>query len=328
MARKIRIQFEGAIYHVMSRGNRRERIFKSQGDREDFLEILAEACARTGWRIYAYVLMGNHYHWLLETPEPNLVSGMRWFQTTYSVRFNLRHRRVGHLFQGRYKAVLVDGDAREYLATLSDYIHLNPARAGMAGEGGRLIDFQWSSLPHYARSPRQRPHWLEVGRVLGELGYRDDAKGRRAYVQRMEERRKEAMDEAELAQVRRGWLIGGEAFRDRILDLMEGLAGGVGGRKLRAEHVDRDHGERQAERIIVRALERFGVAEEDLLRARKGDWRKRLMAYQIRQTTSVSLRWLSQRLRMGSEGHVSRVAAKIDDLARHPEARRHRKALA
>ena len=101
MARSVRVQYAGAVYHVMCRGDRREEIFRDDADRRMFLETLGEACGRSGFRVHAYELMPNHYHLLVETPEPNLVDGMRWFQGTYTQRFNSRHRVSGHLFQGR-----------------------------------------------------------------------------------------------------------------------------------------------------------------------------------------------------------------------------------
>jgi REP element-mobilizing transposase RayT len=97
MARKARVEYVGAVYHVLDRGDRREAIFQDDGDRRRFLETLGEACGRTGWRVHAYVLMSNHYHLMIETPQANLVAGMRWFQTTWTMRFNARHRLSGHL---------------------------------------------------------------------------------------------------------------------------------------------------------------------------------------------------------------------------------------
>jgi REP element-mobilizing transposase RayT len=111
MARKIRIEYDGAFYHVMARGNQGQIVYADDYDRKQWLETLGEACEKTGWRVHAWVMMGNHYHLLLETPEANLVSGMKWFQGTYTQRYNARHEVFGHLFQGRYKALLVDGDA-------------------------------------------------------------------------------------------------------------------------------------------------------------------------------------------------------------------------
>jgi len=131
MPRKARIEYEGAIYHVMDRGDRLEAIYRDERDREIFLKTLGEVCERCGWKVHAYALMGNHYHLLLETPEANLSRGMRLLQGIYTIRHNARHRLRGHLFQGRYKAILVDGEDATYFRTVGDYIHLNPVRAGL-----------------------------------------------------------------------------------------------------------------------------------------------------------------------------------------------------
>ena len=111
MARPLRIEYAGAVYHVMARGNQGHAIFRDDEDRQRFLETLGEACEKTGWWVHAYVLMGNHYHLLVETPEGNLVAGMKWLQGTYTQRYNGRHEVFGHLFQGRYKAVVIDGQS-------------------------------------------------------------------------------------------------------------------------------------------------------------------------------------------------------------------------
>jgi putative transposase len=129
MARQPRIEYPGAFYHILARGNRREDIFHSDEDHGLFLETMKEACEKTGWKIHAWVLMNNHFHWLLETPEANLSDGMKWFMNTYTRRFNSRHKLWGHLFGGRYKSILVDKGV--YYDTLVDYIHLNPVRAGL-----------------------------------------------------------------------------------------------------------------------------------------------------------------------------------------------------
>jgi REP element-mobilizing transposase RayT len=131
MARKLRLEYAGAIYHVMSRGDRREPIFKDDDDRKVFLKTLGEACGKTGWEVHAFCLMDNHFHMVVETPAANLVAGMKWFLGTYTGRFNRRHRVFGHLFSGRYKALVVDGSGSGYLKTVCDYVHLNPVRAGL-----------------------------------------------------------------------------------------------------------------------------------------------------------------------------------------------------
>ncbi len=320
MARKLRVEFEGAVYHVMCRGDRRESIFEDDADRARFLATLSEACQRTGWRIHAYVLMSNHYHWLLETPRANLVAGMRWFQSSYTVRYNIRHRKAGHLFQGRYKAVLVEPEAAGYFTAVADYIHLNPARAGLLNRNGSLQTYRWSSLPAYAMPARQRPLWLEVSRVLGNLQWHDRARDRRAYVTRLEQLTTQRQDQDQLTAIRRGWVFGGDSFRERIIDLLENDRAPVT-RKLRREETDRDHGRRQAERIITRALELLRVTDAELAARPKGDWRKRVIGHRVRRDTSVSLRWLADRLQMGTAGYVSRITSKIDDLRHRTELR-------
>jgi len=136
MARKPRIEFAGAVYHIISRGDRGEAIYEGDEDRERFLGGVGEVCERTGWKVHAFVLMTNHL--LLETPEPNLLVGMKWLQGTYTQRFNRRHNLRGHLFQGRYKALLIDGEEPGYFLQVSNYIHLNPMRAGLVQRGNAL----------------------------------------------------------------------------------------------------------------------------------------------------------------------------------------------
>lgn len=309
MARKARVEFAGAVYHVLDRGDRREAIFKDDADRRRFLETLGEACARTGWRVHAYVLMSNHYHFMIETPQPNLVAGMRWVQTTWTMRYNRRHRLCGHLFQGRYKAVVVDSQEGRYFAVLSDYIHLNPIRARMLGLEERLFDFAWSSYPLYA-ARKGRPVWFEPRAVLGELGLDDTAAGRRAYARRMRERAVEELtrerDPAEVAELRRGWCLGGQGFRERMLRVLDGAAEKLScprGSPLDAS-VRRDHGLDGARRLLEAGLRCLGLEREALPLIGKGDPRKAALAVTIRCMTAVPNAWIAEQLHLG---HVSRV---------------------
>src|SRR6266511_2385334 len=175
MARKLRVEYPGAIYHVMNRCDRREPIFKDDADRERFLETLGEACAKTGWQVHAHVLMPNHFHLVVETPQPNLVSGMKWFLGTYTSRFNRRHQLFGHLFSGRYKSLIVDGSGNGYLRTVCDYVHLNPVRAKLLSPEQPLREYRWSSWPEYLKSPAKRPGWLRAERLLGEYRIPEDS---------------------------------------------------------------------------------------------------------------------------------------------------------
>src|SRR5436190_24346325 len=123
MPRKLRVEYPGAIYHVMNRGDRREPIFTDNEDRKRFLACLGERCDKTDWQVHAWCLMANHFQLVVETPRGNLVAGMKWFLGTYTARFNRRHKLFGHLFSGRYKAVVVDGPGKGYLKTVCDYVH-------------------------------------------------------------------------------------------------------------------------------------------------------------------------------------------------------------
>lgn len=170
MARPLRLEFAGALYHVTARGNARQRIYLDDADRHAFLELLGKEIAQQGWRCYAYCLMDNHYHLLIETPEPNLVAGMRRLNGVYTQAFNRHHRRVGHLYQGRYKAILVDKGA--YLQELCRYVALNPVRAGAVK---RVDQWRWSSYAATA-GKTSPPPWLAVNEVRALFG------GRAAYM--------------------------------------------------------------------------------------------------------------------------------------------------
>ncbi|MEX1118008.1 MAG: transposase [Terrimicrobiaceae bacterium] len=318
MARKARVEYAGAVYHVMCRGDRKENIFEDAGDYRRFIETMGQVCNRTGWRIHAYVLMPNHYHWLLETPQPNLVAGMRWFQTTYTVRFNKRHGKVGHVFQGRYKAILVDSENGGYFRTLSDYIHLNPARAGLLEGEDPLANFRWSSLPHYLSPPTNRPSWLEVHSVLGEMGLRDCARDRKDYELQMEKRAKESQNPGEFQPLREGWVLGDDDFRDRIFDLMKEKKD-VDFQLPKREETDSRHCQRHAEELILLCQKKIKITNEEMTVTRKGDWRKRILAHVVRRKTSVSLEWLGERLKMGTPGYLSRISSHVDDLASRSE---------
>ena len=301
MARKLRIQFPGAIYHLMSRGDRREDIFRDDVDRESFLKTLADVCVKTGWQVHAFVLMPNHFHLVVETPQPNLVAGMKWFLGTYTARFNRRHKISGHVFAGRYKSLMVGGSGG-YLRTVCDYVHLNPVRARLLSAKQPLTSFPWSSLSWIMRGDRERPSWLRVERLFGECGIStDDVAGRAEYVQRLEARRAGEMDE-EFQAVRSGWCFGDEPFRMELLSKIDGAAGDshFGSEFQEAAEV-------KATRIIDEELRRSLWAEAELELKRKGDPVKLHIARRLREETTVTLQWISARLRMGTKSHLSHL---------------------
>ena len=162
MARPLRLEFEHALYHVTSRGDRREDIYLNDADRQAWLGVLAHVCKRFNWTVHAYCLMGNHYHLLVETPDANLSAGMRQLNGVYTQLANRAHGRVGHVFQGRFKAIVVDKD--NYLVELARYVVLNPVRAGMVADAA---DWPWSSYQAMLTPAwLPRPEWLATDKLL------------------------------------------------------------------------------------------------------------------------------------------------------------------
>jgi len=312
MSRKPRIEYKGAVYHVMNRGDRGGKVFKDKLDYELFLHAMEEVCERTGWRIHSFVLLPNHFHWLLETPEANLVAGMKWFLGAYSQRFNNRHGQRGHVFQGRYKAVVIEAESGGYFETVSTYVHLNPARAGLLRDPEKgLEQYQWSSYPWYVGPGKKRPKWLEVKRALGNIGLKDDARGRLAYAQciegRMNELRtkegKKAFKEL-WKPVRYGWYAGSEEFKEKLISRLSKVVEG----KQRASYSGagiREHDECRAERLIRKGMRTLKIDEDDLDRLPKGHELKCLLAWLAHTHTMVSHGWLSKRLQMGYPTTVS-----------------------
>ncbi len=164
MTRPLRVEYPGAYYHVINRGNNQEKIFKNDRDKEKFLEYLEKASERFSIILHTYCLMSNHFHLLVETPEPNLSVTMQWINVSYATYFNRKRGRHGHLFQGRFKAILIDAD--EYLKHLSRYIHLNPVRAKMVPTAA---SYQWSSYPAFI-GKLKTPQFLEIDRLLSSFG--------------------------------------------------------------------------------------------------------------------------------------------------------------
>src|SRR5271155_699128 len=173
MPRRLRIEFEGAIYHVMARGNARQKIVRDDADRRRLIDGLEQAVVRHGWELLAYVVMGNHLHLVVKTPRPNLGAGMQSFLSGYAIWAGRRWRRPGHLFQGRYRAEMIEDES--YYWTVSRYVHLNPVRVGLVQ---RPEQWAWSSYPGYADPARRYP-WVAHDALLiswqGDWGGTDPA---------------------------------------------------------------------------------------------------------------------------------------------------------
>ena len=205
MSRPWRIEYEGALYHLLSRGNEGRKIFNDDTDRHFFLYLISELSERFDMDLYAYVLMENHYHLLVKTHKANLKRAMHWFGTTYTQKYNWRHSRHGHLFQGRYKSIIVQNDA--YMLRLSCYIHRNPLRAGIVK---MLADYPWSSYIPYAYG-HAVPHWLETEMILSQFGDQHQHRLYREKVQSYADEKKDIWED-----LRFGMLLGSQKFVEKI----------------------------------------------------------------------------------------------------------------
>ena len=322
MPRQVRIEYPGAIYHVMARGNRRGIIVADDEDRRMFVRTLGQACERAGFRVHAWVLMSNHYHLLLETPEANLSRGMAWLQNAFTRRVNTRHRFWGHVFGDRYKAIVVEPG--NCFWALLDYIHLNPVRAGLVKREDGLEEYIWSSLYGYMQPPGQRQSWLETERGLQVAGCEDSAAGRRKFLELLEERVdwekpgaagvkfRAGEEEPEVAlrtTLRRGWFFGGQVFREKLLGLVEKKM--ADGRLKRSDGYTggemRQHGQHRAEQLLDAGFRVLRVDAEILRIEPCNDWRKGLLAELLQAETTVKLDWIRENLRMGDRSYCCRL---------------------
>ena len=301
MARPLRLESESGVYHVLNRGNYRVDIFRSDKAKEAFLKCLGEACAKTGWRVHAWCMMSNHYHLAVSTPGANLVDGMRWLQGTFSTRFNRMRNERGHLFQGRYKSLLVDPDGG--LGPLCHYIHLNPVRAKLRPVSG-LPDYRWTSL-RWLMDPKSRPGWYQPQPALAHAGeLADTPVGRKKYLNYLawlaeDEPARKAQRFAEMSK---GWIIGTTDFAKTMIKENRELVGQ--GRRMAAATKATQEALWQDE--LTALLRKLRRTPAELTKARKSaDWKVAIAAAMKARTTATN-RWLGEALQMGGLHEVSR----------------------
>ena len=304
MARKLRLEYEGAVYHVINRGNYRADIFRDDGAKQAFLACLEEACEKTGWRVHAWSVRSNHYHVALETPQANLVSGMQWLQGTFATRFNRYRRECGHLFQGRYKSPIVDPG--EALGPLCHYIHLNPVRAGVVTVEP-LADWPWTSL-RWLITPKERAAWFRPEASLAHAGgLADTAAGRRKYVEYLAwlSENKEEQKRLVFERMSKGWVLGTREFKRDLVNEHQNAAASL-------ERGERDLAETrlaQLDERLEQLLTAVGKARADLRCERKSVPWKVAIAAEMKATTTATNDWLAESLVMGSPYMVSRLAS-------------------
>lgn len=321
MPRPLRFESEGALYHVLNRGNYRSRIFEDQATKFAFEECLFETCERTGWIIHAYCVMGNHYHLALETPSPNLSEGMKWLQGVFATRFNRFIEKQGHLFQGRFKSIVLEDFER--LAGLCHYIHLNPVRAGLV-DVSELVGYRYSSY-YWLNNRKGRRAFLSFDACLeGSGGFKDTPAGRKKYAQYLAWLNK---DEAQQKTYRfdrmsKGWAHGSKEFKKALIrdgererrHLELGGTGSVEALELVWEE------------DLDRCLEVLGKGLADgSAEPKSANWKIAICAWMKRRHLCRN-RWLSDKLSMGVEAGVSRYVKQCKDGER-PEAGRYLKQL-
>ncbi|CAM2802700.1 transposase [Rariglobus hedericola] len=295
MARKLRLEYPGAIYHVINRGNYRRDVFETVGAAQSFVQTLEEAVALYGWRLQAYALMSNHFHLVVETPQPNLTEGMHWLMSTTATRFNRFRQERGHLFQGRYQALPIE-DAR-VMGHVIDYVHLNPVRAQVV-EASQVGAFRWSSLARFLRGPRFAG--LDPEGALNGRGWSDTPDGWSGYVEHLialaanQEEQKRLGYEA----FSTGWAIGGTDWQRTLAAEHKSMAltPGLASQEARALR------EAQWRELLDKKLRETGRNQTEALAAPKtAPWKLKL-AQSVRTESGASVSWLTRELALGAEG--------------------------
>ena len=286
MSRPLRIQYEGAVYHVMNRGTARQPTFIRDKDYQTFLDMLADAYRIWGIEVFGYCLMRNHYHVCLRTPKGNLARVMRHVDGLYTQRFNRSHGRDGALFRGRYRAILVDADG--YLSAVVRYIHLNPLEAGIVKSPE---DYRWSSHRHYLQG-REAPKWFNAVEVLEQVG------GRRAFHEFVLSGNEESLKQF-YESGRQSPVLGGDEFIEKV-------RGRVG--ELAREHPRYQRRGVQAgpEQVIRRVAGMYKIGKEDVLRGVRGkeNEARKVAMYLVRRCCDQTLKETARLFGLGSYGAV------------------------
>jgi REP element-mobilizing transposase RayT len=328
MARPLRIDVAGGWYHVSARGIKRRAIFREDRERLYFLELIEEAVSRFGVQLHAYVLMDNHYHLVVETPAANLSTAMQWINVSYSVWFNRRRGRAGHVFQGRFTAVVAEPWASG--AELSRYVHVNPvrvkrlgldksaqarARAGMGTATRdlarermrRLRGYRWSSYRAYVGLTK-RPEWLVTERVLALCGGGSGAKARERYREFVEAAVRERLAASPWERLEAGLMLGGKKFVARMKRLAKGNP--------RQQPALRAIQRRGNLKEVVRYVEQLKGEAWLTFRDQHGDWGRDMVLWLGRKVCGAKLRALAELAGVTAEATVTVAVKRLDERLR------------
>ncbi len=303
MPRKQRIEYPGAIYHIISRGNYRKDLFSDPETSGSFEGTIFEAAERCGWKLYAYVIMSNHYHLAVETPEPNLVEGMRWLQSTFATRFNRFRKERGHVFQGRYKSLLLNEDRP--LLGLINYIHLNPVRAKLSTVD-ELKSYAFSSYPKYFK--RKVPLPLDRQTLLRLCHLPDTMGGMRKYEDSLKlvDERDPEKREALAKNYCRGWFLGTAQKKKKLMEDLAETSPIVDWEGMELKELN----QLRWEGIVQAELRRLKIKEEAISASPKGAGWKVMIAKRLRRETTATNPWIAGRLQMGHPNYVSNLVHK------------------
>jgi putative transposase len=309
------MMYPGALYHVINRGNYRTGIFVTDGAKKAFESCLNEVCERTGWLVHGYVLMSNHYHLALETPEPNLVEGMCWLQSTFANRFNRFRGERGHVFQGRYNAILVEDHLG--LGAVAHYIHLNPVRAKLCSVP-QLSSYRFGS--YYWLWQKKRPDWISFLSCLSAAGgLNDNSAGRRSYQDYLEwlEEDQPAQKALNFDKMCRGWVLGGKEFK---IEMIKEEASKLTECQL-VEAETQEIREAKWNAVLTNCCAVLGKSLSSAVNDPKSaDWKVAVAAY-LRKTTMASNGWIAMALQTGHPHCVSRHVASLSSRKRKRAAR-------
>jgi putative transposase len=303
MARKLRLEFPGARYHLINRGNYRADIFASDRTKAAFEACLMETADKWSWLLHAFVVMSNHFHLAVETPQANLVRGMQWLEATFANRFNRFRHENGHLFQGRYRALLIGED--HFLCLVCDYIHLNPVRAGFQSLE-TLKEHRFSSYWHLLH-PQGRPKCVRCHKILETAGgLKDTPEGWRQYARHLELELGKPAHGRRYAELSQGWAIGSDAFMAATISQHAPIGSARAWTLPGAEQM-RDA---QWRKELGRALAVVGHSLEEARAAPQAEIWKLAVATWLRDAARARSNWLSDQLRLGVPSAVSRNLAR------------------